>query len=179
VRIAFYHYTENDTSVSSGWYVDNIEVIKKVPEWNGDFECGWNDWSASNGVWEVGAPTGGPEVCHSGSQCAGTILNGNYPTWTNSRLVGPTILLPSGEETLLLSFQHWYLYEGGDYGKTQISFYDEMTGWSDWDDLTGNITGNSNGWTKHPDISLADYSGKKVRIGFWHETDNDSGTNWG
>lgn len=33
-----------------------------------------HNWSADNGVWEIGVPSSGPEECHSGTNCAGTIL---------------------------------------------------------------------------------------------------------
>ncbi len=63
VRIAFLHSTyDYNSEVAAGWYVDHVEIIKKEPEWTGDFECGWGDWYTDNGVWEVGTPTSGPAL---------------------------------------------------------------------------------------------------------------------
>jgi bacillopeptidase F (M6 metalloprotease family) len=180
VRIAFSHTTNDDSSASYGWYVDSIEVIKGVPAWDGDFECDWGDWSAGNGVWKVGTPVGGTKVCYSGTQCAGTILGSTtYPRYTDSRLVSPTFEVPAAGAAEL-SFRHWYSYSAGDYGKVQISVYDALAGWSSWQDLTAvNITGVSAGWTKHPTISLAPYAGQKVRIAFFHVTNDDSSASFG
>jgi bacillopeptidase F (M6 metalloprotease family) len=179
IRIAFYHYTNNDIYASWGWYIDDIQVIKKVPEWDGDFECGWFDWSASNGVWEVGVPTAGLCACYSGTQCAGTVLGGSYPTSTDSLLISPSFTVPTIGNALL-SFRHWYNMHSSDYGKVQISVHDAVTGWSSWSDLTAPITGVSGGWTKHPDIPLISYAGQKVRLGFALITNNDiySGYGW-
>ncbi|RPJ04458.1 MAG: hypothetical protein EHM37_23030, partial [Deltaproteobacteria bacterium] len=146
VKLAFFHTTNNDSSASYGWSVDNVKVIKGVPAWDGDFECDWGDWSAGNGVWKVGTPVGGTKVCYSGTQCAGTILGSTtYPRYTDSRLVSPTFEVPAAGAAEL-SFRHWYSYGAGDYGKVQISVYDALTGWSSWQDLTAvNITGVSAG----------------------------------
>jgi len=178
VRVAFYHYTNNDSSSSWGWYIDDIQVIKKVPEWDGDFECGWGDWSAGNGVWEIGIPTAGACACYSGEQCVGTVLGDSYPTTTGSRLISPSLTVPIGGN-IQLSFRHWYFFGSGDYGRVQISAHDAVSGWSPWQDLTANIGGVSAIWTKHPDISLDPYAGQKVRLGFAHFTNNDSSVNWG
>ncbi|MEW6290909.1 MAG: choice-of-anchor J domain-containing protein, partial [Thermodesulfobacteriota bacterium] len=108
VRIAFTHYANDDSYVAAGWSVDQIEIIKKVPQWSGDFEEGWGDWYTDNGVWEIGSPTYGPASCYSGTKCAGTVLGGNYPTAANSRLISPTIDLGEyevvGDEELHLRF---------------------------------------------------------------------------
>ena len=113
VRIAFYH-TADSYDTASGWYIDDIEIIKKAPVFTGteDFEPGWGDWSTDNGVWQVGTPTAGPEYCHSGVNCAGTNLDGNYPNNTDSRLISPSIQLPavSGDEEIHLRFWHWFSY---------------------------------------------------------------------
>jgi len=52
---------------------------------------GWGGWGADNGVWEIGTPTKGPSASHWGSQCAGTVLSGNYSSDTDSRLISPSV----------------------------------------------------------------------------------------
>lgn len=41
--------------------------------------AGWNEWTAEQGVWEVGVPTSGPGAAHSGSNCVATVLGGELP----------------------------------------------------------------------------------------------------
>ena len=54
-----------------------------------DYESGWGSWWTDNGVWDVDTPCDPPEP-HGGSNVAGTILCGNYPSETDSRLISPT-----------------------------------------------------------------------------------------
>jgi len=111
VRIAFYHTADiHGGTTSSGWFVDDVEIISKAPELTWDFECGWDDWYADRGLWQVGTPTYGPSTCYSGTQCVGTNLSGNYPDHTDSKLISPTIRLPEFNEceTISLDFRHWF-----------------------------------------------------------------------
>ncbi len=180
VRIVFYH-TADPYSTGTGWYVDDIAVIRMEPEFTGDFEDGWGDWSPDNGVWQVGAPTAGPGSAHGGSQCAGTVLDGNYPNYTDSRLISPSIRLPgvSGDEEIYLRFWHWFSFASGDNGYVQISVYDEVTAeWSAWDNIYGPISWVSVVWTPKK-LPLTAYAGQKVRIAFYHTADPYStGTGW-
>ena len=173
VRFAFYHIADGSYT-GGGWYIDDVSVIKKTPEFTGDFEYGWADWSAENGVWEIGTPTSGPGVCHG--QCARTVLNGNYPNDTDSRLITPSFwLLPcSGEGAVYMTFWHWWSYTSGDYGKVQISVQDQGTvEWSAWEDppcIPGTIAGTS-GVPSRGYCNLTAYAGQRVRIGFYHIAD--------
>ncbi len=165
IRIAFFH-TADAPYESSGWCIDDISITKESPEFTGDFECGWDGWSADRGVWEVGASSG-PPVCYSGGQCAGTVLNGNYPTNTDSRLVSPAIEIPinGGCE---VCFQHWLSYTTNEAAYVQIQAYDDLSGfWSAWTNIEGPFTGTSGIWFRTC-IDLTAYSGQKVRIAFNH-----------
>jgi hypothetical protein len=183
VQIAFYHTADRDSwghpSESTGWYIDDVEVIIKVPEFTfGDFESGWRDWGIDNGVWQVGSPTAGPGESHGGMTCVGTVLDGNYPGYTDSRLISPSIRLPAvmGDEELRLRFWHWFSYSSYDKGYVQISVQDEEKGeWSAWDDIFGPVSGVSAVWTRKT-LYLTAYAGQKVRINFRHTADRDS---WG
>ncbi len=172
VRLAFYHTANICTlcgpSESSGWYVDDIQFVVKQPEFTGDFECGWGDWTASNGVWDVGLPTAGPPAAYSGLNCAGTVLNGNYYGYTDSRLISPTFYVPSGGN-MQLSFYHWYSYSNLDAGYVQVSVLNEDTDiWSAWSNIAGPFQGESSLWTPAPAISLTSYAGMHIRIAFYH-----------
>ena len=170
VRIAFYH-TADTFGESAGWYVDDVVIVKRTPAFGGDFESGWGDWYTENGVWEVGTPTAGPAGCFAGSQCAGTVLDGNYPPVTDSRLISPTVTLTrSGTDPITLRFFHWFAY-GDDLGRVQISFFDSGSGeWSVWTTIGPDITASSSVWS--PTIrDLTAYDGGKVRIAFYHIAD--------
>jgi hypothetical protein len=66
--------------------------------WQDNFESPtvWDNWSVDNGVWEIGTPLTGPATnsagyrTHEGTNCAATVLNGNYPASTSSRLLNRT-----------------------------------------------------------------------------------------
>ena len=173
VRIAFYHTASDPypgAPESWGWYIDNIEVIIKVPEFTGDFELGWGNWYADNGIWEVDTPTAGPSGAHGGSQCAGTVLGGTYPPNADSRLISPSIQLPevSGNEEIHLCFWHWFSYKAYEKGYVQIKVWDETTGlWGDWVKVSGDIVNTSPIWSRMC-VDLTTYAGQKVRIAFYH-----------
>ena len=130
-----------------------------------DFEGGLGNWWATNGVWEVGIPTSGPEGAHSGSNVAATILAGNFPNISSS-LVSPTITLPaiSTNEELHLRFWHWFSF-GGNGG---VVYIQEQTSPGVWSAATAlfNYSALCGGvWTR-PVVDLSVYAGKKVRILF-------------
>ena len=187
VRIAFYH-TSDEGDVSSGWYIDDIQIVSKVPEFDGSFETGWGDWYADRGVWQVGMPTSGPEGCAEGTQCAGTILDGNYPNYTDSRLVSPTLILPalSGSAEIHLFFRQWYsLYPynvnySQDWGRIEISTFDQESGWSVWTPVDDEelIQGSNGGWAEKT-VDLTNYAGQQIRIAFYFSSDEgDRSAGW-
>jgi hypothetical protein len=193
VRIGFLHYevdaTYGGNPVGAGWYIDDIQIAARVSAFGDteDFECGWVDWFADNGVWQIGAATAGPGSCFAGSQCAGTVLDGDYPpveprgTETFSRLISGTIVLPSvsGNEELHLRFRNWVDYGreqsfGVDSGTVQISVRDEGGMFGAWESVGTAVTDQSGGWTIKG-VDLTPYAGETVRIGFLHyEVDSSS-----
>jgi hypothetical protein len=130
-----------------------------------DFEGGLGDWSPSNGVWEVGAPTSGPNACFSGTSCAATVLAGNYPN-TNSNLVSPPFTLPAlgANEELHLRFWHWFSFASSDQGVVYIQEQTSPGVWSAAEKLW-TYTATSGVWTR-PMVDLSGYEGKTVRILF-------------
>jgi len=176
VRLGFWHQAFS-SRVAAGWYLDEVQIIRKLLQFDGTFEASWGDWYAENGVWEVGTPTSGPGACYTGNSCVATILGGNYPAYTSSRLVFPEIQLPTGSGgELHLRFMEWHSYasEGTpsgtvwDAGQVRISAFDPTAGtWSAWKNEGTPVTGTSTGWALK-DIDLTAYAGKKVRLGFFH-----------
>ncbi len=145
-----------------------------------DFEEGWGNWSVSNGVWEIGTPTSGPGSSYGGTSCAATILAGNYPADTDSRLVSPRIQLGSVDdgESIFLRFWHWFsLYRDSldtDYAQVQVQTFDETTStWSSWTTVSGSFNTSSAVWSI-TSVDLTSYAGKAVRLGFLLTTDDQS-----
>lgn len=122
-----------------------------------DFEDGIDPWFPETGVWQVGTPTAGPTSCHSGSQCAGTVLDGNYHAFTDSRLVGPSITLPTvtGTEEIRLRFWNWFSYSSFDSGQVQIQVFDDVSGtWEQtWKDEGLPVSSFSGGWNLKGDVN--------------------------
>ncbi len=149
-----------------GTATGSFEVIANPLPLDENFETGGPDWTIDKGVWEVGTPTAGPGSCYTGTQCAGTVLTGNYPTYADSRLISAPLPLPgvSGDEALHLRFWEWFNYT--DNGTT-------------WNDVGTNIGYYSGGWTRR-DIDLTAYAGQTVLLAFYHYDNNDGGerTGW-
>jgi|GEM_PF-1358121 len=175
VRLGFFHIDESSSwypYVAPGWYIDEVEILRKPSRFSGDFETGWGDWFADNGVWYVGAPTEGPAACHTGNGCAGTIPNGNY-----SSLIFPDYALPKvkGLDEIHLRFWNWH--GTGGTGQVYVAVYDPAAEtWSDWI-KEGAPVGPTSGIWSPKDIDLTAYAGKKVRVAL-HHYDGTSATGW-
>ena len=137
-------------------------------------DSSWDDdWLVEGTAWEVGAPTtGGPPEsspggsrCHEGTSCAATILGGDYPEATTSRLVRQTsFVVPPAEEQPRLRFWHWFRfsteYSLNDHGVVEI----RPVG-GEWVELSPRYTSSSGAWTR-PSLDLAPYAGQEVQIAF-------------
>ena len=137
-----------------------------------DFESGWDSWSADNGVWQVGSSCNQapyPEP-HGGSMFAGTVLCARYPAETDSRLISPTIALPTlspGEE-VRVRFWQWFSYGGCDSGQPQVRSRPSGGAWSAWVSLPGPSASVSQAWSLGGG-DLTPYAGKEIQIGFFHQ----------
>jgi hypothetical protein len=133
-----------------------------------NFEGGIGNWFADNGIWEVGVPTSGPNSAHSPENVAATVLAGDYPDGTSSRLVSPSIQLPAinAEEELRLRFWHWFSFAGFwvDSGVVQIREQTVPGQWGTWTSLS-TFDGYSGVYTNAL-VDLSGYAGKKVQVGF-------------
>jgi hypothetical protein len=173
VRVAFYHTAADPypgAPESYGWYIDDINVVKKAPVFSVDFERGWGGWSADNGLWQVEEPSAGPSGAHNGKQCAGTVLDGIYTPNADSRLISSTVNLPqvTGGNEIFLCFWHWFSYQTADAGLVQIKEWDEaLEYWSNWMDASNPIVNTSPVWSRLC-VDLTTYAGKKIMTGFYH-----------
>ena len=137
-----------------------------------DFETGGNGWKVTDGVWEIGDPILGPSSPHSGSNCAGTNLDGLYPDNARARLISPAISLPSlSRETdrIRMYFAYWYrMEEDYDFGYIQIST-DDGENWLTLESLTG----LNDGWYD-ASIDLTPYAGDEINIAFYLTSDGST-----
>lgn len=140
------------------------------------FENTNHGWSASNGVWEVGRPTSEPNRAHSGTNCAATILSGNYPRFTDSRFASPYIVLPprnNYKEVLLLSLWEWHIYHSYNNGADHVEIEICKKGSLNWTKTKTIFKLESQAWT-NTIIDISNYFDSTIQIGFWHEDDDES-----
>ena len=160
--------------------VQPAKIFAQEPIFWEDFEQPDPEWQIENGVWEIGVPTAGPGSAHEGSAVAGTVLGGNYPYNTDSRLISPAIDLStvSGDERLELRYWQWFAYNySGDLGRLQISVWNG-SGWDNWVDLSNPAATYSSNWAPvHRDLTA--YAGQTVRLCFYHNSDCCGGVNLG
>lgn len=147
-------------------------VLNSIPLWAQtilyqDFESGWGSWWADNGIWEVGMPTVGPTTTFSSPNCAGTILDGNYPSLTNSRLVSPLIRLPSisADERILLRFWQWFRINEDNYYGYDKAYIEISVAGGPWQSLLGPISGLNPVWSQVI-VDLTAYADSNIRVGF-------------
>lgn len=178
VQFAFNFHAEDPWpggNISTGWYLDEFEIVTGPILCNNPetWESGIGNWSVDYGTWEVGVPTSGPSNAHSGLNCAGTVLGGNYAGTVDSRIVSPPITI-SSQPNPLLRFWHWFNFSTSDYGRVQI----KEVGTSEWNDLSEKFTSNcGNVWT-YPTFELTGYEGQQVQIAFqFHAEDPWPGGN--
>jgi len=145
-----------------------------------DFEVGWGDWSTDHGVWQVGVPTSGPAGAHSGSNVAATILDGNYPAQTDSRLISPVFSVPivAGNEQVLLRYWQWFQY-ADDWGELQVSSKPKGGDtWSDWVTLPDTLVDGSSGGWQLGYVNLSALMGMDVRVAFYHRSGSSTASGW-
>jgi hypothetical protein len=175
VQIAFRFHSATYTDV--GWYVDEVAVLSGTPlvYTPETFETGLGEWYTESGTWQVGVPTSGPPTNASGSRafagtnCAATVLGGEYASYTDSRLVSPWFVVPPKVTGPGLRFRHWYDFAGrycpfncdeGSYGHVEV-----RTGTNEWLAISPTYSGQSGGWTQ-PFLDLGAFSGSKIQIAF-------------
>ena len=161
-----------------GWFLDDVEVVTGPRAFRNpdDFDdAGADDrWLVTDGVWEFGVPTSGPEAASSGTRVAGTVLAGDYverikynsgwhgtPDVQRSRLVSAVFQVPAAGGEPRLRFRHWYAFGADDLGQAEVWVEDVQQ----WEAL-GTYTGHSGGVWSRPALDLSPYAGRRVRLGF-------------
>lgn len=167
VQVAFRIHSDGwDTA--PGWYLDEVSVATGADVWNNPetFDDDVGDWYPdATGIWQIGPPTSGPGAAHSGSNVAGTVLDGYYPPNSSARLISPSFTVgdPGEDWIVTLKYWEWFNFASGDGGKLQISVQDGVT-WSEWTNLLS-VSGPSSGWQQEV-VNLSAYKNKTVRLGF-------------
>jgi hypothetical protein len=109
---------------------DKKEVLMSAPDFFEDFEAsngGYTPDPATNG-WEWGTPTVGPMSAHSGVNCWGTRLNGNYDNNASWRLVSNELKATADNPTI--NYYDWW-YTEAYYDGYQVAYStDEGITWN-------------------------------------------------
>ncbi len=168
VQIAF-HFTSGGSGYGSdpGWYVDDVAVVTNAPIFNNPegFEAGLGDWSVDAGTWEVGTPTSGPNKAHGGTNCAATVLAGDYGWNVDTRLISPPFPVPSSGNPAL-RFWQWYNFVNA------LGFVEIRSGTNAWQTISqtnisvGSASCTSNGQWTNASVDLSAYSGQTVQVAF-------------
>ncbi len=100
-------------------------------------------------------------VAHSGTKCAATVLNGDYPVWADTRLERiPSFVVPDASQNPRFRFWYWFSFAVADYGIVQI----KPVGSANWLNISAQINyTSSNTWSYHS-VDLSAYSGQAVQI---------------
>src|SRR5262249_21340780 len=112
-------------------------------------------------------PTAGPLTAFEGTNCVGTVLDGNYLPNADSRLISPEFVVPIATANPRLRFWHWFSAWPGDYGVVEIS-----AGGGGWQPISRQYSYNSTVWSR-PSLDLRPYAGQTVQIAFHFQTDSD------
>ena len=139
-----------------------------------------DNWYTDYGYWEIGVSTYGPPTnalgrrAYSGTNCAATVLDGDYDEDRSSHLISPPIVVPGTNQNPRLRFWHWWSFGGGDWGQVQISTNDGAT----WTALSPQFSATSNDLWTRPLFDLKAYAGRTVRIAFYFESHNSGWPNY-
>lgn len=138
--------------------------------WSENWEGDWiSNWFVDGGTWEVGTPTSGPDTTYEGTQCAATVLAGNYTEGVRSRIIRLTkFVVPPAYQNPRLRFWHWFSFSADDYGYVQIK-----TEHGIWQNISPQYFGTSSGEWTYPLIDLKAFSDSLVQISFYFVSNKD------
>jgi hypothetical protein len=177
VQIAFYTDTVN-SDTGPGWYIDDVTLATNAPTIEPNktvtFESGLGSFTMNGGLWQVGKPTGGPGAAYAGTNCASTLLAGNYATGEESMFISPAFLVPAASQKPVFNYWQWYSFGNGTNAQVLI----QPVGDTSWTALTSAFNGSNGGWV-HNSLDLTSYGGQTVQVAFYTDTVNsDTGAGW-
>jgi len=171
VLLAFHFTSGGCCGNALGWFVDDVAVVTGQPglTFPESFESGLGDWSVDRGTWEVGTPTSGPRSAHTGTNCAATVLAGNYANSVDTQLISPPFNVPSNNPSL--QFWHWFDFNNA-LGYVEVST-DSGVSWTQISPTYINI--NSGGLWTNVSLNMSAYAGQTIQTAF-HFTSGGSYT---
>ena len=153
-----------------GWFIDDISVqtgsdaLATLEGW----ENGWENWSADNGLWAVGAPSNpnGPAAAYDGKNCVSSGLIQNDSLGQSSNLLSPPITVPAAGQNPRLRFWHWFNLAGnGSYVPGEGKVAVRIVGQANWTTISNLYTGFSEIWSPVV-LDLSAFAGQAIQIGF-------------
>jgi len=178
VQLAFHFVSDGCCTTGPGWYVDDIAIVTGPPVFNTPegFESGLGDWYVDNGTWQVGKPASGPGTAYDGTNCAATVLGGNYDNSVDSRLISSPFIVPPANLFPILRFWHWFNTQlGADIGVVEM----KPVGSSTWTAISSSYSGASTAWTS-PALDISQFGGQTVQLAFHFISDGccTTGPGW-
>lgn len=132
--------------------------------WKEGFELDedpWERWHVEGAVWAVGTPTSGPQRAFAGTQCAATVLNGNYPPGADARFVRDRVFtVPPATEQPRLRFWHWFRGAPGSTRTIEVK-----VGAGEWQAVEVASGWSNEDWGRAL-VDLTPFSGQSVQIAF-------------
>ncbi len=163
VRVTVASLTDLSGNTTSGPVTS--EPLTLVGGYRFDFESGPQGWTVETGsgtAWELGTPSSGPGGAHSGANCWGTNLAGDYQNSTRTSLISPPLDLAMAAPRL--QFQGWFDQENC-CDRTYLEI-DAGGGWV----LVTTYVGTMTPWTAYT-ADLSAYQGQTVQLRLRFESD--------
>ena len=156
-----------------------IDGIVQKDFFTDDMEGGINEWKTTGHEdgWELGTPSKGP-AAHSGSNCWGTNLDGNYPDLNdNSISLDHYVDLRTASDPVL-SFWHWLEIEAHNYDTAYVEVRTSeqskfTTLWESPSPTRQGIPYETEEW-KVVTLELDDFAYHEIFIRFRLESDGDT-----
>ncbi len=132
VQIGFHNYGMRNGA--PGWYIDDVEINRTSIQkpWAADtkFEAGFNGWSTTGGMWDIGAATG--ITSPGGGKLAGTGLTTTPVAGQTSSLISPAFYLPKNTagQPVTLQFNSFTDKASSTLMMVEWQYWMPSTGWS-------------------------------------------------
>jgi hypothetical protein len=162
----------------------DLRILHQVVGWDFEGACP-NGWTLTS-EWQCGTPSSvGPATAHSGAQCLGTVIAGNYSnglTWAGTNATSPAIDL-TGTTAPQAMFYLWVDTEGSTYDGANLKVSTDGTTFSIVTGVTPayNLTVDSqSAWGGHQSTSgwqlvtadLSAFAGQTIYLRFGFRSDS-------
>jgi hypothetical protein len=144
VQIGFHHYVIAPLNGARGWSVDDVSITKEAVQrpWAADtsFENGFDGWTTTRGLWDVGTPTG--IGVPTGHKVAGTGISNSPVIGEFSSLISPAFMIPAAaaNKPMTLQFNSYMDKTSAAVITVEFQFWMPSTGWSPVNNLSADLT---------------------------------------